>query len=313
MRFVAKRLINLIFTVLIVSFLAFCAFQIIGDPVARMLGSEATPEMVEQLKEELGFNRPLMTRYLEWAGNFLKGDMGMSYSYKMPVSEMVLPKLGTTVALTLMAFLMTCVLSISIGLYQVRLKSPRIDRIMTVVNQLVMSIPPFFIGILFTGIFGLVFRWFTPGYFISFRDDPLGFFGYLFLPALSIAIPKISQAVKMLRSQTGAELEKDYIRTAYSRGMNTGAAVNRHALHNAIIPVISFLAVSLAEMLASCIIIEQIFSIPGIGRLLLSSIGSRDFTVVLAIVVILVIWVILVNWAADIIYPLIDPRIKVKK
>ncbi|MBR0482341.1 MAG: ABC transporter permease [Firmicutes bacterium] len=313
MRFVAKRLINLIFTVLIVSFLAFCAFQIIGDPVARMLGSEATPEMVEQLKEELGFNRPLMTRYLEWAGNFLKGDMGMSYSYKMPVSEMVLPKLGTTVALTLMAFLMTCVLSISIGLYQVRLKSPRIDRIMTVVNQLVMSIPPFFIGILFTCIFGLVFRWFTPGYFISFRDDPLGFFGYLFLPALSIAIPKISQAVKMLRSQTGAELEKDYIRTAYSRGMNTGAAVNRHALHNAIIPVISFLAVSLAEMLASCIIIEQIFSIPGIGRLLLSSIGSRDFTVVLAIVVILVIWVILVNWAADIIYPLIDPRIKVKK
>ncbi len=313
MRFVAKRLINLIFTVLIVSFLAFCAFQIIGDPVARMLGSEATPEMVEQLKEELGFNRPLMTRYLEWAGNFLKGDMGMSYSYKLPVSEMVLPKLGTTVALTLMAFLMTCVLSISIGLYQVRLKSPRIDRIMTVVNQLVMSIPPFFIGILFTCIFGLVFRWFTPGYFISFRDDPLGFFGYLFLPALSIAIPKISQAVKMLRSQTGAELEKDYIRTAYSRGMNTGAAVNRHALHNAIIPVISFLAVSLAEMLASCIIIEQIFSIPGIGRLLLSSIGSRDFTVVLAIVVILVIWVILVNWAADIIYPLIDPRIKVKK
>jgi ABC-type dipeptide/oligopeptide/nickel transport system permease component len=313
MRFVAKRLINLIFTVLIVSFLAFCAFQIIGDPVARMLGSEATPEMVEQLKEELGFNRPLMTRYLEWAGNFLKGDMGMSYSYKMPVSEMVLPKLGTTVALTLMAFIMTCVLSISIGLYQVRLKSPRIDRIMTVVNQLVMSIPPFFIGILFTCIFGLVFRWFTPGYFISFRDDPLGFFGYLFLPALSIAIPKISQAVKMLRSQTGAELEKDYIRTAYSRGMNTGAAVNRHALHNAIIPVISFLAVSLAEMLASCIIIEQIFSIPGIGRLLLSSIGSRDFTVVLAIVVILVIWVILVNWAADIIYPLIDPRIKVKK
>ena len=171
----------------------------------------------------------------------------------------------------------------------------------------------FFIGILFTCLFGLVLHWFTPGYFVSFRDDPAGFFGYLFLPAVSIAIPKTSQAVKMLRSQTGAELEKDYLRTAYSRGMNTRAAVNYHALHNAIIPVISFLAVSLAEMLASCIIIEQIFTIPGIGRLLLSSIASRDFTVVLAIVVILVIWVIVVNYVADIIYPLIDPRIKVNK
>ena len=312
MRFIGRKLINLIITVIVVSFLAFCAFQIIGDPVARMLGSEATPEKIAELREELGFNRPLMTRYLEWAGNFLKGDMGTSYSYKLPVSEMVLPKLGTTLSLTLMAFLMTCVLSISIGLYQVRLKSARIDRIMTVLNQLIMSVPPFFMGILFTCIFGLVLKWFTPGYFVSFREDPAGFFAYLFFPALSIAVPKISQAVKMLRSQTGAELEKDYIRTAYSRGMNTRAAVNHHALHNAIIPVISFLAVSLAEMLASCIVVEQIFSIPGIGRLLLSSIGSRDFTVVLAIVVILVIWVILVNYLADMIYPFIDPRIKEK-
>ncbi|MBR0481453.1 MAG: ABC transporter permease [Firmicutes bacterium] len=313
MKYVLKKLINLIVTLVLVSFLAFCAFQIIGDPVARMLGAEATPEKIAQLKEELGFNRPVMTRYLEWAGNFLRGDMGMSYSYKLPVAEMVLPKLGTTVALTLMAFVLTCVSSIFFGVFQVRLKSPKADRAMTIANQIIMSIPPFFIGILFTCLFGLVLHWFTPGYFVSFRDDPAGFFGYLFLPAVSIAIPKTSQAVKMLRSQTGAELEKDYIRTAYSRGMNTRAAVNYHALHNAIIPVISFLAVSLAEMLASCIIIEQIFTIPGIGRLLLSSIASRDFTVVLAIVVILVIWVIVVNYVADIIYPLIDPRIKVNK
>ena len=116
MRFIGRKLINLIITVIVVSFLAFCAFQIIGDPVARMLGSEATPEKIAELREELGFNRPLMTRYLEWAGNFLKGDMGTSYSYKLPVSEMVLPKLGTTLSLTHMAFLMTCVLSRSIGL-----------------------------------------------------------------------------------------------------------------------------------------------------------------------------------------------------
>ncbi len=313
MKYAAKKIINLMITVVLVSFLTFCAFQVIGDPAARMLGPEATAEKIAELRIELGFDRPVMVRYFEWAMNFLKGDMGISYSYKLPVAGMVLPKLGTTVVLTLMAFIITCVCSISIGVFQVRLKSAKIDRIMTIINQLVMSIPPFFIGILFTCIFGLVFHLFTPGYFVSFSDSPMGFIGYMFLPALSIAIPKICSAVKMLRSQTGAELEKDYIRTAFSRGMNTRAAVNHHALHNAIIPVVSFLAVSLAEMLASCIVIEQIFAIPGIGRLLLSSISSRDFTVVLAIVVILVIWVIIVNFIADIIYPLIDPRIKAGK
>lgn len=311
MKNVIRKFIILIVTLALVSFLAFCTFQIIGDPVARMLGAEATPEAVEALREELGFNRPLLTRYFEWAGNFIKGDMGTSYSYKLPVSGMVMPKLGVTIVLTLMAFIITCVVSISLGIYQVRRENSLFDRVMTVVNQIVMSIPPFFIGILFTVIFGLVFRLFTPGYYISPQESVTGFLGYLFFPALAIAIPKIAQAMKMLRSQTLEQMEQNYVRTAYSRGMNRKTVLNYHALHNAIIPVISFLAVSLSEMLASCIIIEQIFSIPGIGRLLLSSIGNRDFTVVLAIVVILVIWVIFVNFLADLIYPLIDPRIKV--
>ena len=313
MKTILKKILILIVTVAIVSLLAFCAFQLIGDPVARMLGSEATPEAIEALREELGFNRPVMVRYLEWAGSFLKGDMGTSYSYKMPVTEMVLPKLLVTVVLTVMAFVITCVVSIVVGIYQVRRENSVFDRVMTVVNQIVMSIPPFFIGILFTVIFGLVFRLFTPGYYISPEESLAGFFGYLFFPALAIAIPKTAQAMKMLRSQTLEQMEQNYVRTAYSRGMNRKTVLNYHALHNAIIPVISFLAVSLSEMLASCIIIEQIFSIPGIGRLLLSSIGNRDIPVVLAVVVILVVWVIVVNFIADIIYPFIDPRIKVNE
>lgn len=313
MKYVLKKLITLIITLIAVSFLAFCAFQVIGDPAARMLGAEATPEKLAELREILGFNRPLPVRYFEWAGNFLRGDMGTSYSYNLPVSGMVLPKLAVTFVLTLMAFALTCVITFTFGIYQIRTRSAAFDRIMTVVNQLVMSIPPFFMGILFTVVFGLVLKCFTPGYYVSFEASPSGFFGYMFLPALAIAIPKVSQAVKMLRSQAVEEMSKDYIRTAYSRGMNFLQALDYHALHNAMIPMISFLAVSLAEMLASCIIIEQIFSIPGIGRLLLSSIGNRDFTVVLAIVVIFVVWVITVYFIADMIYPLIDPRIEVKR
>jgi peptide/nickel transport system permease protein len=313
MRYVLKKLITLIITLVAVSFLVFCAFQIIGDPVARMLGAEATPEKIAELKETLGFNRPLLTRYFEWAGNFLRGDMGISYSYNLPVSEMVLPKLIVTLVLTLMAFMLTCAITFTFGIYQIRTRSVRFDRIMIVINQLVMSVPPFFMGILFTVIFGFVLKCFTPGYYVSFAESPAGFFGYMFLPALAIAVPKVSQAVKMLRSQAVEEMSKDYVRTAYSRGMNFLQALDYHALHNAMIPMISFLAISLAEMLASCIIIEQIFSIPGIGRLLLSSIGSRDFTVVLAIVVIFVVWVIVVYFIADIIYPLLDPRIEVNR
>ncbi len=311
MRYVLKKIAILLVTVALVSVLAFCAFQIIGDPAARMLGAEATPEAVEALREKLGFNRPLLTRYLEWAGNFLKGDMGTSYSYALPVSGMVLPKLGVTVTLTLMAFAMTCIATIALGIYQVRRENSRFDRVMTVVSQIVMSIPPFFIGIILTVIFGLLFRLFTPGYYVAFSESAPGFFGYMFFPALAIAIPKIAQGMKLLRSQTLEQMEQNYVRTAYSRGMNRRTVLNYHALHNAIIPVISFLAISLSEMLASCIIIEQIFSIPGIGRLLLSSIGNRDFPVVLAIVVILVLWVIIVNFIADMIYPFIDPRMKV--
>lgn len=311
MKHVLKKFIILLVTAVLVSFLTFCAFQLIGDPAARMLGAEATPEAVAALREQLGFNRPLMTRYFEWAGSFVRGDMGTSYSYNLPVSDMVLPKLGVTVTLTLMAFAMTCIVSISLGIYQIRRENSTFDRVMTVVNQITMSIPPFFIGILLTVIFGLLLRFFTPGYYVAFSESAAGFFGYMIFPALAIAIPKIAQGVKLLRSQALEQMEQNYVRTAYSRGMNRKTVLNYHALHNALIPVISFLAISLSEMLASCIIIEQIFSIPGIGRLLLSSIGNRDFPVVLAIVVILVLWVIIVNFIADVIYPFIDPRMKV--
>ena len=310
MKYNIRKLCTLIITVFIVSFLAFAAFQLIGDPITHMLGTEATPEAEEALRESLGFNRPLPVRYFEWLVNFLKGDFGVSYSYNLPVHDMVVPKLGVTVTLTFFAFILTVLISIPLGVFQVRRENSAFDRIMTIINQIVMSIPPFFIGILLTCIFGLVLKLFTPGLYVSFAESPAGFFAYLFLPALSIAIPRIAQVVKMLRSNVLQQMTSEYVLTAYSRGMNRRQVLQKHALRNAMIPVATFLAVSLAEMLAASIIIEQIFSIPGIGRLLLASIGNRDVPVVLAIVVILALWVILVNFAADILYQFIDPRIK---
>ncbi len=310
MKYVLKKIGTLIITLLIISFLAFIAFQLIGNPIASMLGTNATPEAIEELTKELGFDRPVMIRYFEWLGNFIKGDFGISYSYHLPVTAMVAPKLGVTVTLTIFAFLLTVIISIPLGVLAARKENGLLDRTLLVLDQIIMAIPPFFIGILLTCIFGLVLRVFTPGLFISFNENPLGYIGYMLFPALSIAIPRIAMTIKMFRSAILSEMKQDYIRTAYARGANRKRALNEHALKNAIIPVISFLAVSLSEMLANCIVVEQIFSVPGIGRLLVSSIGTRDFTVVLAIVMILATWVVIVNFIADIIYQLIDPRIR---
>ena len=218
MKYIFKKLCTLVITLFIVSFLAFCAFQLIGDPVTAMLGTNATPEQAEALRETLGFNRPILVQYGDWLIHFLQGDMGVSYSYNIPVSEMVMEKLPITLVLTLMAFVLTVVISIPLGILTARRENGIFDRVMTVLNQIVMAIPPFFIGILLTCIFGLILRVFQPGNFDMVRNDPLSFLSYMIFPALSIAIPRIAMTVKMLRSSILEQMGQDYIRTAYSRG-----------------------------------------------------------------------------------------------
>ena len=313
MKFVLRKLLTLIITLFIVSLLAFLAFQVIpGDPTTKMLGTEATPEAREALLEELGFNRPVLVRYWDWLTSFVRGDMGESYSYRMPVSEMLADKLPVTFLLAIMSFLFTVVLSIPLGVLAGGARSKVVDVIVTALDQIVMSIPPFFIGILATFMFGTLLRVFVPGNFVSYTESWGACLGYLILPALSIAIPRIAMTVKMLRSSILTQMEGDYVRTARSRGNDRRAVMVRHVLKNALIPVITFLAVSAAEIMTGSIIIEQVFTIPGVSRLLLASISSRDFPVVQAIVVILAAWIVIINFVADLLYQLVDPRIRLK-
>lgn len=310
MKYFLKKFCTLIITLFVVSFLAFSAFQLIGDPTTSILGTNATPDQVAQLQHELGLDRPLLIRYGEWLVHFLQGDMGTSYSYSMPVAEMVAAKLPVTFALTVMAFLMTVVVSIPLGIYTARREGGILDRTVTILDQIVMSIPSFFIGILLTCLFGLILHVFQPGSFDAARGNPVSCVIYLIFPALSIAIPRIAMTVKMLRASILEQMGQDYIRTAYSRGNDRDGVLWGHALRNAMIPVVTFVAVSVAEMVAGSIVIEQVFSLPGIGRLLLASIAIRDFPVVQAIVVILALWVVVVNFIADVLYQCIDPRIR---
>lgn len=311
MKYIGKKIVSFIATLLIVSFLVFFAFTVIpGDPATSMLGTEATPERIEEVREELGLNEPFLQRYIDWATGFVSGDMGESYSYHLPVSEMVSDKMVITGTLAGMAFIITILISIPVGIYAAKHEGGLADRIIYVLNQVTMSIPPFFFGILFTLIFGLVFRWFTPGGYVSYTKDVLGYFQYLFFPALAIALPKSAMTIKLLRSAITKETKLDYVRTAYSKGNSSKNVLYQHVLKNAMIPVITFLGMTLTDMIAGSIIIEQVFSIPGVGRILLTSISNRDYPVVMAIIVCVAFFVILVNLIVDILYQKIDPRIK---
>ncbi len=312
MKYLAKKTLTLIITLFIVSLLAFLAFEIIpGDAATHRLGTEATPEMLEALREELGLNRPILVRYFDWVGEFLFGDMGTSYSYSISVREMLASKLPITGVLTLLSIVLITVVSIPLGIWQGRHAGRLPDISATLLGQILMSVPPFFLGIVLTLVFGLILKFFTPGDFISYTESVSGFLRCLIFPAIAIAIPRIAQTAKMLRAAIIEEVAEDYVRTARSRGRSYSGALYAHVLRNAIIPVITFIGQTIADIAAGSIIIEQVFSIPGIGRLLITSISNRDYPVVQAIVVIMAFLVVLVNYLVDLVYQLIDPRIRV--
>ena len=310
MKYIGRKLLTMLITVLIVTMLVFLAFRVIpGDPVSNMLGTSATPEKIERLREQMGLNRPLPIRYVEWLRDFFFGDMGKSYTYGSAVRSMLAGKIPITIVLTLMAFIMVVAISVPLGIYTAKHEDKWYSKAIDVLNQITMSVPSFFIGMLLTYIFGLVLRWFRPGGFVNYRDSVGGFLAYLIFPAIAIALPKAAMTIKLLKSSVLKEGKLDYVRTAYSRGNSTDGVLYKHVLKNALIPVITFLGVTLADMVAGSIIVEQVFSIPGLGRLLITSISTRDYPVAQAIVAIIACMVIVINFMVDVLYKVTDPRI----
>lgn len=312
MKYIGKKLSTTLITLLCISFLVYLAFDVIpGDAALAALGTDATPESLEALREQLGLNRPFLQRYVAWLFDFIRGDFGMSYKYQMPVAEMIGSKLPITIIMALISFFIMIAISLPVGIYTAKHSGKLTDRLIMAVNQVMMSVPHFFMGIMITYLFGLILKLFTPGGFVSYETDFGGFLAYIIFPCIAIAIPKIAMSVKMLRSSCIEEAKKDYVRTAYSKGNNTDKVLYRHVLRNAMIPVITMWGMTLADMLVGSIVIEQVFNIPGIGRILLTSISYRDYPVVETIIVLIAFVVIVTNFFVDLIYQLIDPRISV--
>lgn len=311
MRKIPGKILSAFITIIIVSLLVFLAFSIIpGDPAVAKLGTFATEEKLNALRESMGLNRPLPVRYMSWLLGIFRGDFGTSISYSMSVSQLIGDKIPVTLILTVYSFIIMIIVSISVALYAAWHEGSFVDRVIQIVNQVIMSVPPFFAGILITLVLGLGLKLFTPGGYISYKKDMVGFLYYMFFPALSIALPKSAMAINLLYTSLVEEGKKDYARTAYSRGNDSKNVFVSHLLKNALIPLITFMGMALADMIAGSIVIEQVFGIPGLGRILLTSIQNRDFPVTMAIVVCIAALVLISNLLVDVLYRVVDPRIR---
>lgn len=313
MKYVGKKALTMLLTLLLVSFLVFLCFTVIpGDPAVAKLGTEASPEALETLREEMGLNRPFMVRYTDWLLSFVRGDLGESYSYESSVGELLVDKVPITITMSLMSMLMIVTVSIPLGLYVAHHEGGVVDRVIYAVNQVIMAIPAFFAGILITLLFGIVLKLFVPGGYVSYSKDFGAFLAYMVFPSMAIALPKIAMTVKLLRSGMIEEKKQDYVRTAYSRGNNTKGVLYKHVLKNAMLPIITFLGMTFTDIIAGSIVVEQVFGIPGIGRILLTSISRRDYPVVMAVIVCLAAVVIVVSALVDLLYQWLDPRIRLE-
>lgn len=313
MKYILKRVLILLLTLFMVSILAFSAFNIVpGDPAALILGTQASPERLDALREQLGLNQSIPTQYIQWVTGFLHGDYGQSIKYSVPVRDLLADRLPVTLGLSLLSILLIVTISIPIGVYAAKKRNTLVDRIINTFTMAGISVPSFFLGVIFIWIFGIVLKFFTPGKYIAYSDNFVGFMGFLLFPALAIAIPNIATVVKFLRSSMIGQFGSDYVRTAYSKGNQDGAVLYRHVLKNALVSILPLLGMIVAEIFSGSIIIEQVFGIPGIGRLLVSSITSRDFPLVETLVVYIAFVVVLVNTAVDILLQVIDPRIRIQ-
>ena len=311
MKFILKKTGTLIITLVIISFLCFFAFSIIpGDAALASLGMDAEEEAIEALREELGLNRPFPVRYLDWLLSALRGDFGESTQYHMSVNTLVAQRLPVTVTLAVYAMLFVVLFSFPLGLAGTKKPKGAVDTCVTVAAQMGMAVPQFFLGILFTYLFGIVLRWFPVGGYVSFRENPMGFLRFLILPAAAVAVPKCATMTRYIRNSIVAQKKQDYVRTARAKGNSEGRVLLKHILKNTLMPVVTMLAMMAADLLAGSIVVEQVFNIPGLGRLLITSISNRDYPVVQAIVIYIAAIVVIMNTVAEIAYRKLDPRVK---
>ncbi len=313
LRFVLGRLVSLTLSLFVASVVIFLFVEVVpGDPAAYMLGLNAQEDTLAALREQLGLNGTLLERYWSWVSGMLTGDFGTSYTYRTPVAEMVADRMWISLPLALYALALSTLIAFPVGIWAASKRGSAVDTGIMGLTQLGVAIPNFWFAMLMVLIFAINLRWFSAGGFAGWDAGFWPAMKSLTLPAIALALPQASILARVMRSSLLDTLGEDYIRTARAKGLTRAQALWRHALRNALIPVLTIIGLQFSFLIAGGIIIENVFYLPGLGRMIFQSIAARDLIVVESVVMLLVFAVILVNFAVDIAYAVVDPRLRVR-
>ena len=316
LRYVFKRLISLALSLVVASLVIFLMVEVVpGDPAAYMLGINATDETLNALREQLGLNGTLLDRYLSWVGGMLRGDFGTSYTYRTPVAEMIGERMWISLPLALFALTLSTAIAFPAGIWAASKRGSLVDTAVMGITQLGVAIPNFWFAMLMVLVFAINLQWFSAGGFPGWGETLAEFFAAmksLTLPAIALALPQASILARVMRSSLLDTLSEDFVRTARAKGLSRRQALWRHALRNALIPVLTIIGLQFSFLMAGAIIIENVFFLPGLGRLVFQSISARDLIVVESVVMLLVFAVVIVNFAVDIAYGIVDPRLRTR-
>jgi peptide/nickel transport system permease protein len=309
--FLVKRVFTLLLTLLVATLVVFVVLEILpGDPAAVMLGINAEADTLNALREEMGLNRPVWARYTGWVADLMTGNLGISYTYDVPVSELILSRITVSFPLALLAMTLSTLIAIPLGILAASNHNKPMDFLVMSFSQLGIAIPNFWFAMLLTILFSVTLRLLPAGGFAGWDAGIGPALKSLLLPTIALALPQAAILARVTRSALLDVLKEDFIRTARAKGVNIQGTLWKHALRNALIPVVTIMGLQFSFLLAGTIIIENVFYLPGIGRLIFQAISQRDLIVVKNLVILLAGAVIMINFMVDLLYAVIDPRLR---
>jgi len=312
--YISRRFIALFLTLVVASGVIFTVLEILpGDPAEVILGTQARPDTLAALRAKLGLNEPAPVRYAEWVGGMVHGDLGTSYTYSVPVSDLVKQRIWVSIPLAILALILSTLIAIPVGVVAATNRNKPLDFGIMGLSQFGIALPNFWFGLLLVYVFAIGLRWLPSGGFPGWSAGVWPAFRALILPAVALALPQAAILARVTRSALLDVLGEDYIRTARAKGLTQRATVWRHGVRNALIPVLTILGLQFSFLIAGTVIIENVFYLPGLGRLVFQAIAQRDLMVVKSVVLLIVAAVVIVTFLVDIAYAFADPRLKVRR
>jgi peptide/nickel transport system permease protein len=312
--FTLRRLVQSVPVVFLSTVVVFLLLHLVpGDPAIAVAGSDARQDTLEAIRREMGLDQPLVVQYVRWAGRVLQGDLGRSYTNKLSVAEQIGQRIPATLELTFAGLLLALVVSIPTGIIAAVRDGTGVDWIISSLNACAIAVPNFWFGILMILLFGLFLGWLPPSGRGDFAHDPSTAWTFLLLPAMTLALNQSAVLSRFVKSSMLEVMHEDFVRTARSKGLREWVVVRRHVLRNALVPIATVLGIQFGRLLGGAIVVESVFAWPGVGRLVLQSIGNRDYATVQGVLLLLVLSFVVVNLITDLAYGLLDPRIRLSR